>query len=124
QNNLLKQLFHITNDSSENPQKVLSIRLGDKHGCFTITDKTGNELYELAYCSTEGWNENSLNEFFNSYPSLQNSFYQVVVAYDTPQSNLTPSSFYKPGEAQVLLKIMYGVSAGSHIISELIPGWQ
>jgi len=124
QNNLLKQLFHIINDSTENPQKVLSIRLGDKHGSFAITDKTGNELYELAYCSTEQWNENSLNDFFTSYPSLRNSFYQAAVAYDSPQSILTPSSFYKPGEAQVLLKLMQEVSADAHIISELISEWQ
>ena len=65
-----------------------------------------------------------MNNFFTSYPSLRNSFYQSVVAYDTPQSILTPFSFYKPGEAQVLLKIMHGVPAGSHMISELISEWQ
>ena len=124
QNNLLKELFHIINGSPENPQKVLSIRLGEKYSSFAITDKSGNELYELAYCSTEGWNENSLHEFFTSYPLLRNSFYQSVVAYDTPQSILTPSSFYKPGEAQVLLKIMQEIPVGSHIISELISEWQ
>lgn len=132
----MKQLFHIINSSSENPQKILSIRLGEKHGSFVITDKTGNELYELAYCSAEdpslpagrqltiGWNENSLADFFAGYPSIHQSFYQVVVAYDTPQSILTPSSFYKPEEAPMLLKTTHGVAAGSHIISELIPGWQ
>jgi len=120
----LKQLFHIERRDAENVQQVLSVRLGEKHGSFAITDKTGNELYELAYCSTEGWDENSLNGFFTSYPSLRNSFYQAVVAYDTSQSILTPSSFYKPGEAQVLLKIMYGIPAVSHIISELISEWQ
>ncbi|HEY6063461.1 MAG TPA: DUF3822 family protein [Chitinophagaceae bacterium] len=124
QNNLLKQLFHIISGSSENPQKVLSIRLGEKHGSFAITDRTGNELYELSYCSVEEWNENFLTEFFTRYPSIHHSFYQVVVAYDTPQSVLTPSSFYKPEGSQVLLKIMAGVLAGSHMISELIPAWQ
>ena len=120
----MKQLFHIESSGAETVQQVLSLRLGDKHGSFAITDKTGNELYELAYCSVEGWDENSLHEFFTSYPSLRDSFYRVAVAYDTSQSMLTPSSFYKPEEAQVLLKIMQEIPAGSHIISELISEWQ
>jgi Protein of unknown function (DUF3822) len=124
QNNSLKQLFHIERGDAENVQQVLSLRLGEKHGSFSITNKQGNELYELAYCSSEGWNENSLADFFTNCPSLRNSFYQVVVAYDNPQSILTPSAFYKSEEAEVVLKIMHGVQTGSDIISELIAEWQ
>ncbi len=120
----MKQLFHIERGDTENVQQVLSLRLGEKHGSFAITDKTGNELYELAYCSAEEWNENSLADFFTSHSSIHHSFYQVVVAYDTPQGILTPSSVYKPEESQLLLRTMNGVLAGSHIISELIPVWQ
>jgi hypothetical protein len=121
---LLKQLFHIERGGIENVQPVLSLSLGEKHCSFAITDKTGNELYELAYCSIEVWNENSLNDFFANYASLQNPFHHVLVGYDTPQSILTPLSFYKPGEAEVLLKIMHGSAAGSHLISEFISDWQ
>ena len=129
QNKVLKQLFHIKRGYAENVQQVLSLRLGEKHSSFAITDKTGNELYELAYCSTEdpiviGWNENSLADFFAAYPILHHSFYQLLVAYDTPQSILTPISFYKAEEAEALLKILHGVQTGSHIISELIAEWQ
>ena len=120
----MKQLFHIERGDAENVQQSLSLRLGEKHGSFAITDKTGNELYELAYCSVEGWNENSLADFFAAYPSIDNSFHQVLVTYDYPQSILSPSSIYKPEESQLLLKTMHGVVAGSHIISELISGWQ
>jgi hypothetical protein len=124
QNNLLKQLFHIKREGAENVQQVLSLRLGEKHGSFSITNKQGNELYELTYCSIEEWNENSLADLFASYPSLQHSFYQVFISYDYPQSILTPSAIYKPEESQLLLRTMHGVVTGSHLISELISEWQ
>ena len=135
-NKELKQLFHIESRGAENEEQLLSLRLGEKHGCFAITDKTCNELYELAYCITEdptlpagrqvaiGWNENSLTDFFAAYPSMHQSFYQALIVYDFPQSILTPSLIYKPEESQVLLNTMNGALAGSHIISELISEWQ
>ncbi len=120
----MKQLFHIERGTADNMEQVLSLRLGEKHGSFTITNKQGNELYELTYCSVEEWKENSLTEFFAAYPALHNSFYQVLIVYDYPQNILIPSAIYNPGESQLLLRTMNGVLHGSHIISELISEWQ
>ena len=103
--------------------QVLSLRLGENHTSFAITDKTGKELYELAYGST-GRDKDELADFINNYPSLQNSFYQVLIAYDQPQSILTPSAIYQPETAPLFLRATYGVMVGSDIISELISEWQ
>ncbi len=119
----MKQLFHIESGKTENVLQVLSLRLGENHASFTITDKTGNELYELAYSSI-GWDKDNLADFFNNYPSLQNSFYRVLIAYDHPQSILTPSVIYQPETARLFLRTSHGVMAGSHIISEPISAWQ
>jgi hypothetical protein len=120
----LKQLFHIESANLQNVQQVLSLRLGEKHGSFSITNKKGNELYELAFCSVDEWNENALTNFFAAYPSIHNSFYEVLIAFDFPQSILTPSLIYKKEESQLLIKAMYGILPGSTIISELIAEWQ
>ena len=120
----MKELFHIINNNPENVQRVLSMRLGEKHASFVITDKSGNELNELAYCSVEDWNDNILTDFFNQYPSIHHPFYQVFVAYDFPQSILMPSSVYQSGEAQLFLKSTHGTITGSQTVSELIPEWQ
>jgi hypothetical protein len=100
------------------------MRLGEKHASFAITDKTGHELFELAYCTVEGWNDVALADFFTNYPSLQHSFYQVLVAYDSPLSIFTPSAYYQPEEAKLNLRTMNGILAGSHVVSELISDWQ
>ena len=123
QNNELKQLFHIKSEKTENVLQVLSLRLGENHASFAITDKTGNELYELAYGSMGG-DKDELAYFFNKYPSLQNSFYRVLIAYDHPQSILTPSAIYQPETAGLFLNASYGIMTGSDLISELISEWQ
>ncbi len=120
----LKQLFHIENGYSDNGQQVLSLRLGARHGSFAITNKSGTELHQLAYCATDEWNEKELAEFMATYPSLSNSFYEVLVSYDFPESVFIPSADYKMEDAGLLLAAVAGNSRTTNTISELITGWQ
>ena len=120
----MKQLFHIENSNSDNGQLNLSLRFGEKHGSFAICDKPGSVLYELAYTITDVWNENELIKFFTAYPSLNNSFYQVQVVYDFPQSTLISSKAYKQEDAGLLLKALGSNTGNTIAISELIAEWQ
>lgn len=119
----MKQLFHIESSSSKNEQPVLSLVFGEKHGSFGITDKTGNELFELGYCAAEEWNSDSLTGFFSSYPCLQGQFYRILIAYEYPQAAFIPSSGNEI-DGSALLKTMFGKVNGRNVISELIPEWQ
>jgi hypothetical protein len=122
----LKQLFHIENSHPDNAQQILSLRLGEKHAGFAITDKTGNECYQLTYCSSDdsGWNENELSVFFAAYPVLDKSFYEVLVVYDHPRDIIIPSVGLKQEEAGPLLNITGNPGDRSITITEMIPGWQ
>ncbi len=120
----MKQLFHIENDRSVNDQQVLSLRLGERHGCFAISNKSGSELYQLAYCTTDGWNEKELTAFITAYPSLNNSFHQVLTGFDSPQSIIIPKEKYQQEEARLILNVMGGKGSNAYLISELIPEWQ
>ncbi len=124
QNNDLIQLFQIENNNSSTGQQVLSIRLGNKHGSFAISNKSGSELYELGYCSVDSWNENELTDFFLVSPSLQNSFYQVQVVYDFSESILISSKDYNSQDAGLLLTTLGSNSGTANIVSELIAEWQ
>ena len=120
----LKQLFHIENSKGESGQQILSLRFGKKYGSFSISGKTGAALYELAYCSVSCRDENELIDFFSNFPSLQNSFYQVQVAYDFSESIFIPSGVYDAESAGALLNITGGDTTTANVVSELIPGWQ
>ncbi|HEV7783283.1 MAG TPA: DUF3822 family protein [Chitinophagaceae bacterium] len=118
----MKQLFHISQNTNASGQQVLSIRLGEKHGCFAISNKSGSELYELAYCSADRWDEKELSNWLAAYPSLTNSFYECQVAYDFPDGLFVPAAVYKQEEATLLLN--GDNNSGENIITEQVSGWQ
>ena len=120
----LKQLFHIDNGDSNNGQQVLSLRLGKKHISFAVCDKHGSALYQLAYCTVESLNESELTAFFDTFPVIQSSFYEVKVVYDLPQSVLIPSKDHKQENAGLLLSTISGNSGNTNAVSELIAEWQ
>ncbi len=120
----MKQLFSIENNNSGSGQLILSLRLGKRHAGFAITNKTGLELYQLAYCAINELSENEIAEFLSSYPCLQNSFYEVQVVYDSEQSVLISSKNYKQEDAGLLLSMTAGNNGHVNIVSELIAEWQ
>ena len=124
ENNDLKQLFHIENSKSDTGQQILSLRLGRKHISFAICNKSGSELYELAYCSIDSFIDNELTDFLSAFPALQNSFYQVQIVYDFPESILITSKDYKSEDAGLLLSTVGFSSSNVNIVSELIADWQ
>lgn len=109
----MKQLFYIKGGETVSGQQLLLMRLGAKHGCFAISDKSGKVLHELAYVTTANWEEKELNGFFNNYPALQQSFYECQVAYDFPGIEFVPTT------------AAYGLSQDNiGLIKEQVPGWQ
>jgi len=120
----LKQLFYIKNAYAESGQQVLSVRIGARHAGFAIINKSGSELYQLAYCSMDSCNETELTKFFEAYPSLQNSFYEVLAGYDFPESIFISSKDFKQEDAGLLLNVSGCNNGDSNIISELVAEWQ
>lgn len=120
----LKQLFEIREEGKDSVQPVLSIELGEKHCCFSITDFASQQLEKLAYYSTEETNDDFLNELFTAHPELNGSFYQVLVCYDYPQSCLVPAKYYRVEDGALLMNSMTGMPAAASVISEAINEWQ
>jgi len=121
----VKKLFQIpAAENSENVQPVLSIRVGEKHCCFSITEFSSNELKQLAYYSSDEINIGFFDELIKVHPEFNNPFYQVLICYDYPQSSLVSFKEYKQGEGNVLLNVLFGLNIKSSIISEPVTGWQ
>lgn len=123
-NKYLKQLFHIENPADTGVQQVLSLRIGEKHIAFSITSKNAAELFQLAYCTAEEWNETELGELLLTYPVLKNQFYQVYVAYDTKESVLVPIQEYRFEEGSQLVSSLYGAASAAVTIAESVAEWQ
>jgi hypothetical protein len=121
----VKQIFQISSGKvSETNYLVLSIRLGEKHCCFSITDFATKELQQLSYYTAEDVNESFLWDLLTAHPELNELFYQVLVCYDFPQSTLVPIHHYKHEDDELLLKTFFGVNGTSTIVSETVTDWQ
>ena len=121
----MKQLFQIAvGENSGTTQPVLSLRVGEKHCCFSISDFMTKELKSLAYYSADVVNDNFLTDFFSAHPELNDSFYQVLVCYDYSYSSLVSFDNYKHGEGEELLNALYGLNSTATVIAESIVGWQ
>lgn len=121
----MKQLFNITvGETKETVQPVLSIRLGEKHCSFSITDFITKDLKSLAYYSVDEVTDSFLREILSVHPELNNTFYQVLVSYDYPHSSLVSFSNYKHEEAGFLLNTLFGLNDGSTVVSESVADWQ
>jgi hypothetical protein len=120
----LKEIFHITNSKSENTQQVLSLRLGEKHACFSISNKSAKLLHELVYCTSNEINETELAGFFSAYPVLNNPFHQILIASDSSYSSFIPSDEYTLDEAGQLVNNIAGAKNVMTVITEPVPGWQ
>jgi hypothetical protein len=121
----VKPLFNIlAGDNEEMLQPVLSIRIGEGHVCFSITDFVSDELKQLYYYTTDEVTDDFLNQLFASHPELNTSFYQVLICYDYLQSCLVSFKEYKHGNAGLLLNTMFGLNGTTAKISESIAEWQ
>ncbi len=119
----MKQLFHIANSRVVTGEQVLSLKIGEKHASFSITNKAATELSFLAYCTVEQWNENELNDFYNAYPVLATSYYKIIIAYDYPQNTLVPARDFQSEENNTVLNNLLGEQGAVSTIAETIPEW-
>jgi hypothetical protein len=116
----VKQLFHIKAQQSHEPaENVLSLRIGQKHFSFAITDKSGRELRSLAYYSNDEMNAEALGSVYSKHPELNHSFHEVLLCYDYPDSVLVPEG-YHPGDSAILLSTVYGSHTRASIITEAV----
>jgi hypothetical protein len=120
----LKQLFTIENNAGTPVQPVLSLRLGNHHLGYSITNPGGEELYSLGYYRTEETDTNALEELMENTPALKTTFFSVQVSWDFTGSALLSSMDHQPEESGTMLKALYGANGQEAVITETISDWQ
>ena len=100
------------------------MRIGQQHYSFAITDKTGKELYALAYYAHDEINSDALAAIYSGHPELHGSFYCVQVCYDFPDSVLVPVEYHNSEGRRSLLDTMFGGHTASSVMSEAVNSWK
>jgi hypothetical protein len=121
----VKQIFTISSGKEQDAvQQVLSVRLGERHFGFSISDHASGELLQLTWYTIGETGNHELQEVYMKHPELRHAFYKTIIGYDHPQSVLVPLHSYKQDDSRLLLATMYGVNGQHPVIAESVPGWQ
>lgn len=120
----MKELFTITAKKESPVQPVLSLRLGDRHLAFSITNGTGEELHQLGYYRIEETDTAVFSGLLEQVPALTENFFQVQVAYDYTNSTLAPLLQFPAEEAGSVLRSLSGPSGNEAVVTETIAEWQ
>ena len=121
----MKQVYHITSGKNgDTEQKILSIRIGERHFGFAITSLNAVELFKLAWYTDTEMDEMALRDIHLKHPELRETYHHIFICYDYPQSVLVPLNHYKLEDAKLLLQSMFGISGKDAVVTEPLPGWQ
>ncbi len=121
----MKPIFQIKPAHNSQPhESVLSIRIGDKHLGFAISDAAGDKLYGLSFYSAEEVTGGLIEEVLRENAGLKQNFIKVLISYDYQQNVLLPTGEYSDADALLVLQQMHGVNGQSVTKSEVVPGWQ
>ncbi len=121
---ILKQLFTIENQHGAPVQPVLSLRLGNHHMGYSITNPGGEVLYSLGYYQTENTDRETLETLLEQTPALKASFYSVQVSWDFTGNALLSSAGHQPDQSGSMLKALYGTNGQEAVITENVGDWQ
>jgi len=95
---------------------------GARHCGFGIMNYPSKELVEFGYYTARE-DEVEYKKFFEETESLNNRYYQTVIAYDANESVQIPSVIYKYEDGQLHLDATYGRNIYTTVVSENVPGW-
>ena len=121
----MKQVFTIdNNDEPHRERSVLSIRVGDRHAGFAITDLASGALQQLAWYTGEEISPASLAGLFDQHEHFNNTYKRIQVCYDRPQSILIPTPAYREEDTRSMLETSYGITGYDMVFTDRILSWQ
>lgn len=119
-----KPTLHIKTGNSTDPsQTILLMIAGENYFSFALLNHLSKELVEFGYYSKENIRTNSWTDFFEQNEVLSERYYQSAIAFKAAESILVPAEYYKSEDAWLQLKVNYGESVQSVLITEHLPDW-
>lgn len=115
-------MLQIISGDNDNVQPVLSLKVGENHCSFAITDKDSHTLKALAYYTSEKITETRLDTLMTAHPELATGGYHTVcIGYDYHHNILMPGAGI--GAAKEMLEGMYGRNGSSMMLTDHMSRW-
>ncbi|MET0637614.1 MAG: DUF3822 family protein [Chitinophagaceae bacterium] len=121
----MKQVFTISTDQLPTQENsLLSVRIGERHVGFALTDLQDGSLQHLAWFTGETVNLPELDELYRLHPQLALGYAQVKLCYDHSQSLLVPFAFANETANRQMLETGFGITESDDVFTDRISSWQ
>ena len=121
----MKQVFTISTDQTPRPENsLLSVRIGERHLGFCLTDLEDGSLQHLSWCTGQQVSLPELDEFYRLHPQLSLAYTRINICYDHPKSVLVPLEFFQEAENRQLLETGFGITGYDEVFTDDIKNWQ
>ena len=121
----MKQVFTIPTDQVPTKENSnLSIRIGERHVGFALTNMEDGSLQLLSWYTGQRVSVPELDELYRLHPQLSLPYTRIRICYDHPQSMLIPMEVYNEANNRQLLETGYGITEYDEVFCENISNWQ
>lgn len=121
----MKQVFTISTDVTPSPENSqLSVRIGERHVGFALTDLENGSLQSLAWFTGEKINQPELDEMYRLHPELSLAYTRIRVCYDHAQSMLIPFTFFREDTSRQMLETGFGITDFDEVFTDTVSSWQ
>ena len=120
----MKKVFSILSDADFSPE-MLSIRLGNYHVSFAVSNREGTELVQLAYFTNSSIiTDAELQQIWLQESLLQKNFSLIKIAIDLPYAIVVPHKFSENFATAEAMQCQYGPMVASRYLTDALPNWQ
>jgi hypothetical protein len=86
----VNSIFQIGCESTPVADNLLAIQAGKNHVSYCLTNRAGNELFELHYYAVDSWNAESIQQLLRELPKAESVYPTVEFAFETDEFTLFP----------------------------------
>jgi Protein of unknown function (DUF3822) len=122
---MVKPTLHIKADTIPEPSQLILLMIaGENYFNYALLNRINQELVEFGYYSAEKISDESWTAFLESDPVFSERYFLSAIAYNSAESLLVPSEFYKSEEMHFQHITLYGQNVQSALITEYLPDWK
>lgn len=120
----MNSIFQTGIDATLPANLMLCIQAGPTHFSYSLSNRTGDELYRLNYFSVKEWNTEAIELLLKELPSKEADIQGVEIAYESGEFTMVPVAGFQESKLMALHKALYPHAEQSVYKTESLAAWQ
>lgn len=103
---------------------ILAIQASEDHFAFVLTDRAGDQLYQLQYFSIQDWNAEVVNEVLSKLPSSEVGLQGVEIVCETNEFTIVPVTGFQEDKLAAIHEALHPHTRDKVLKMESLAEWQ